>query len=379
VGVLATEAERERLVADFTRYCEIESPSTRERPMADAVAADLVDMGLEVTEDDSGAATGSDSGNLTARVPGPEGARTVLLCAHLDTVPLAAPVEVEREGGVLRNRNEAILGADNKAAVATILGAARHLIDRGGPPVGLELVFTTMEEPGLIGAKEVDRHALRSEFGFVFDHATPIGELIVAAPTYYRLNARFTGVAAHAGMEPELGRSAIEAASRAIASMRLGRLDDQTTANAGVIHGGTAKNVVAERCEIEMEARSLDDATAGTIVGEMVDRCSDAAGEVECDVDTTVEQLSRAFKLARTASPVRAACAALEELGIEPVPRSTGGGSDANVLIAAGLPVLNVANGTERAHQPDESVTVEALERMLDLTVAIVRHSAAVE
>ena len=373
----ATEAERERLVADFTRYCEIESPSTRERAMADAVAADLVDLGLEVREDDSGPATGSDSGNLIARVPAPEGARTVLLCAHLDTVPLDGPVEVEREGGVLRNRHEAILGADNKAAVATILGAVRHLLDRGGPPVGLELVFTTMEEPGLIGAKEVDRHALHSEFGFVFDHASPIGELIVAAPTYYRLLARFTGVAAHAGMEPELGHSAIEAAARAVAAMRLGRIDDQTTANAGTIRGGTAKNVVAEHCEVEMEARSLDDAVAGDLVAEMVDRCSDAAGEVQCDVDTTVEQHSRAFKLTRGAPPVRAACAALEEMGIEPVLRSTGGGSDANVLIAAGLPVLNVCNGTENAHQPDERVSVEALERMLDLTVRLVDHSAA--
>jgi tripeptide aminopeptidase len=291
-------------------------------------------------------------------------------------VPLAGPVEVEREGGVLRNRHEAILGADNKAAVATILGAVRHFADRGGPPVGLELVFTTAEELALRGVKELDRHALRSEFGFVFDHASPVGELILAAPTYYRLLARFSGVAAHAGIRPEAGRNAILAASRAVASMRLGRIDPDTTANAGVIKGGTANNVVAERCDVEMETRSLDDDVAGATVGEMVDRCSDAAGEVECDVDTTVEQLSRAFKLARSSPPVQAACAALEDLGIEPVPRSTGGGSDANVLIAAGLPVLNVANGTERAHQADESVTVEALERMLDVTVRLVERSA---
>lgn len=374
---LATEAERERLIADFTRYCEIESPSTRERAMADAVAADLVDLGLQVSEDDSSGATGSDSGNLIARVPAPEGARTIMLCAHLDTVPLDGPVEVQREGGILTNRHEAILGADNKAAVATVMAATRHFIERGGPPVGLELVFTTMEEPGLIGAKEVDRHSLRSEFGFVFDHASPIGELIVAAPTYYKLLARFTGAAAHAGMEPELGRSAIEAAARALASMRLGRLDEQTTANAGVIRGGSARNVVAEHCDVEMEARSLDDDVAATVISQMVDRCSDAAGELECDLDTTVEQLSRAFKLPRSAAPVQAACAALEDLGIEPVLRPTGGGSDANVLIAAGLPVLNVANGTQNAHQPNECVTVEALERMLDVTVRLVEQSVA--
>ncbi len=375
----ATAAERERLIADFTRYCEIESPSMREREMADAVAADLVDLGLQVSEDDSASATGSDSGNLIARVPPPDGAATILLCAHLDTVPLDGPVEVERQGGVLTNRHEAILGADNKAAVATILAAVRHFAERGGPPLGLELVFTTTEELALRGAKELDRHALTSEYGFVFDHASPIGELILAAPTYYRLLARFRGVAAHAGIRPEAGRNAILAASRAVAAMRLGRIDADTTANAGVITGGSANNVVAERCDVELEARSLDDQTAGAVVSEMVDRCSDAAGQTDCDVDATVEQLFRAFRLPRTASPVRAAAAALEQLGIEPVYRTSGGGSDANALIANGLTVVNVANGTERNHQPDESVSVEALERVLDLTIAIVHHSAALE
>jgi len=369
---------RERLVDDFVRYCEIESPSLRERPMADAVAAQLRALGLEVVEDSSGRATGSDAGNLLARVPGPDGARTIMLCAHLDTVPLAGPVEVTFDGGVLANRNEAILGADNKAAVATILAAVRHLLDGGGPPVGLELVFTTAEELALRGARELDRQTLRSEFGFVFDHASPVGELIVAAPTYYRLLARFTGAASHAGMSPENGRSAIEAAARAVASMRLGRLDEQTTANAGVISGGSAGNVVAERCEVELEARSLDDDAASSVIHEMVDHCSDAAGATECDVDTTVEQLFRGFKLSRGAPVVRAAAAALEAIGVEPVYRSTGGGSDANVLIPAGLPVLNVANATERPHQPDESVTVEALETMLDLTIGIVDASAGV-
>ncbi|MGI8845433.1 MAG: M20/M25/M40 family metallo-hydrolase [Thermoleophilaceae bacterium] len=368
----------ERLVDDFVRYCEIESPSLRERPMADAVTADLRALGLEVDEDASAGATGSDAGNLVARIPGPRGRRTIMLCAHLDTVPLAAPVEVTRDGGVLANRNEAILGADNKAAVTTIIAAVRHLLDRGGPPVGLELVFTTAEELALRGARELDRQALRSEFGFVFDHASPVGELIVAAPTYYRLLARFTGVAAHAGMSPEKGRSAIAAAARAVAGMRLGRLDDRTTANAGVIAGGSAGNVVAERCEVELEARSLDEDAASRVIQEMVDHCSDAAGATECDVDTIVEQLFRGFKLPRSAPAVRAAATALERIGVEPVYRSTGGGSDANALIPAGLPVLNVANGTERPHQPDESVTHEALGTMLELTVAIVDASAEV-
>jgi tripeptide aminopeptidase len=343
--------------------------------MADAVTAALRSLGLEVEEDDTAAETGSDSGNLLARMPGPEGARTVLLCAHLDTVPLDASVEVVRENGLLRNRNEAILGADNKAAVATILGAARRLA-RDRPPVGVELLFTTGEEQALRGAKAFRRERLEAEFGFVFDHPTPIGELIVASPTYYRVEARFRGIAAHAGVRPEDGRNAIAAAARAVAAMKLGRLDAQTTANVGRIEGGTAANVVAERCYVELEARSLDEARAGELVGELVDALSEAATDTDCDVETSVERLFRGYRLQRSAPVVEAAARALRGVGIEPVYVATGGGSDANAFIAAGLPVLNVANGTERPHQPDESVTVAALETMLDLTLRIVAASA---
>jgi tripeptide aminopeptidase len=371
----ASAEEKGRLLDEFVRLCEIESPSGRERAMADAVAGALRELGLEVEEDGSAAATGSDAGNLLARLPGPEGARTILLCAHLDTVPLAAPVEVVREDGTLRNRHEAILGADNKAAVAVILAVARRLV-RAQAPVGVELLFTTSEELALRGAKAVDLGRLRSEFGFVFDHASPIGELIVAAPTYFRLEAGIRGAAAHAGIRPEQGRNAIAAAARALASMRLGRLDEGTTANVGRIEGGTAANVVAERCRVELEARSLDEATAAAVVKEMVDAVSEAASDAECDVETSVERLFRGYRLARTAPPVETAARALEGAGIEPVYVTTGGGSDANAFVAAGLPVLNVANGTERNHEPDESVTVEALDTMLDVTLGIVSAGA---
>ncbi|MBW3593908.1 MAG: M28 family peptidase, partial [Actinobacteria bacterium] len=201
----ATASERERLLADFVRYCEIESPSRRERAIADAVTADLRALGLEVDEDDSGAETGSDAGNLLARIEGPPGARSILFCAHLDTVPLAAPVDDVLRGqqddeddpdppteGYFENANDAILGADNKAALAVMMEVARRAV-RDGAPVGIELLFTTTEELALQGAKAFDLGRLRSEFGFVFDHATPIGEVVVAAPTYYRIDASFHG------------------------------------------------------------------------------------------------------------------------------------------------------------------------------------------
>ncbi len=371
----ASPAEREQLLSDFVRLCEIESPSKRERKVANAVRAELESLGLEVEEDDSAADTGSEAGNLLARIPGPPDSPTMLLCAHLDTVPLNAPVEVVQENGVLSNRHEAILGADNKAAVATVLGAARRL-SAAGSPVGVEILFTTCEEIALAGAKAVDRSRLRSDFGYVFDHASPVGELILASPTYYRLELDFRGQAAHAGIRPEAGRNAIAAAARAVAAMEIGRLDEVTTANVGQIEGGSAANVVAERCRVVLETRSLDDSRAGEVVSAMVDAAAEASSDAECDVETTVERLFRGYRLQRTAPAVETAARALESCGIEPVHINTGGGSDANALIAAGLPMVNVANGTERNHQPDESVTVDALETMLDVTLAIVEASA---
>jgi tripeptide aminopeptidase len=374
--VRASAAERARLLDDFIRLCEIESPSKAERNIADAVRAELQSLGLHVEEDDSAQDTGSDAGNLLARIPGPDGRPTILLCAHLDTVPLSAPVKVVQDNGVLSNRNEAILGADNKAAVATVLGAVRRLV-ADGSPVGVEVLFTTCEELALAGAKALERGRLRSDFGYVFDHASLVGELVLSSPTYYRLELDFRGQAAHAGIRPEAGRNAIAAAARALVAMKLGRLDEATTANVGQIEGGSAANVVAERCRVVLETRSLDDSRAGEVVGSMVDAATEAASDSECDVETTVERLFRGYRLQRTAPVVEIAARALDTCGIEPRYINTGGGSDANVLIAAGLPVLNVANGTERNHEPDESVTVDALETMLDVTLAIVEASAS--
>jgi tripeptide aminopeptidase len=371
----ASAAERERLRADFVRLCEIPSPSFSERPAADWVAAELRALGLEVHEDGSAGETGSDSGNLLARIPGPESARTVVLCSHLDTVPLAAPVEVVERDGVLTNSNDAILGADNKAAVVAFLGVARRFA-AAPPPAGIELLFTTAEEPGLIGAKAFARDSLQADIGYVFDHASPIGELVLAAPTYYRVDADFRGQSAHAGIRPEDGRSAIAAAAKGIARLELGRIDDRTTANVGTIEGGSARNVVAEHSRVALETRSLDHDRASEALNSMVDVLTEAASDGECDLELTVEEVCRAYRVARTAPVYEVASAALAELGIEAVPISTGGGSDASVLQARGLPCLNVANGTLANHEPDERVSVQALETALDLALGLVANAA---
>jgi tripeptide aminopeptidase len=205
-----------------------------------------------------------------------------------------------------------------------------------------------------------------------------VGEVITAAPTYKQLLAEFEGAEAHAGIRPEAGHNAIEAAAAAVGAMRLGRLDEETTANVGVITGGTATNVVAGSCRLDCEARSLDDRRANDTIAAMVDACTWAASEKECDVDVEVIEQFRAYRIPSSATPVRIARAALEHCGHEPREVSTGGGSDANALAAAGFDCVLLANGTEANHTHDESVAAERIVAVLGVCEAIVELAGEV-
>ncbi|QEC49251.1 M20/M25/M40 family metallo-hydrolase [Baekduia soli] len=362
----ASEAERRRLGELFAELCAIPSPSGQEAAVGARVQELLRGWGYAPQSDAHG--------NVLARREAGR-ASSVLLCAHLDTVPHGdIPIEPVLVNEGWENRHDAILGADNKAAIAVMLLAAQRASIEGAP-VDLELLFTTGEETALAGAKAFDIAVLRSRLGYVYDHATPIGEIVMAAPTYYRLEAELHGRAAHAGIRPEDGRSAIVAAARAIAAMRLGRLDPETTANIGWISGGPAgaTNVVPERCRMLGEARSLDAAHAEAVVAEMVDHLHDAANEpsCECDLDVTVERLFEGYRHPPDSPAVAAAQRALGACGYTPRPIVSGGGSDANAFEVAGLHCVCLANGTERNHEPTERVSVAALDGMLDVTFAL--------
>jgi tripeptide aminopeptidase len=389
--------ERRYLSGTFAELCRIESPSGRERRCAERVIAELRPLEVEVHEDDAGARVGSDCGNLLVRIPAAEahagdswetvppsappspatGRSSLLLCAHLDTVPLQAPVEPVLVDGFWENANAGVLGADNKAAVAVLLALARH-VRRAGAAVDLELLFTVREETGLAGARAFDVSRLRSELGFVFDHATPIGELIVESPTHFRLDAAFRGAAAHAGVRPEEGRSAILAAAHTVCTMQLGRVDPQSTVNVGTISGGSAMNVVPEHCSLLAEVRSLDAQRAEELAGEIVDRAHEAANmpACECDVEVSVQRTFGGYRLPPGAAAVQIAETALRSCGHEPVRVASGGASDANALVPRGLEVVNLANGTERNHEPGERVSALALQQMLDVAIALLDAAA---
>ena len=365
----------ERLFETFTRLCEIPSETGREREVADWIAERLRALGLEVDEDDSAERAEAGAGNLICRIPG-RSETWVSFFAHMDTVPHSEPIEVVLSDGVFRSAGETILGADNKAAVAVLMELAAGAVPEP-PAAGLELVFTVAEEEGLRGARELDVSALRAPFGYVFDHATPIGEIITAAPTYNRVIADFEGIEAHSGIRPEDGRSAIQAAAAAVGRMELGRLDDETTANVGVIDGGTASNVVAGRCRLVCEARSLDESKVAAATGSIVDACTWAATEGGCDVDIDVWEVFRRYRIPPSALSLKVARKALEACGHTPRETATGGGSDANALILQGYEALLLANGTEANHTHSESVGAARLVENVAICEALAAGVAA--
>ncbi len=362
----------------FLELCALPSPPGDERAVADTVGAYLRDLGLDVDEDDAGARIGGNTGNLLARLPGRvDGGTPVFLCAHLDTVPPEGAIEPVVADGVVRNGGGTILGADNKAAVVAMLEAARRVLAERRPHAGVELLFTPKEEVGLLGAGAFDHTRLEAELGYVYDQGAPIGEIVLGAPYGRTISARFHGRAAHSGMHPEEGRSAVAAASRAIADLRLGRIDEETTANVGLISGGTARNIIPEWCVLEAEARSHDERKLADVVQEMLDTFGFAASLADCTVETDVSDTYAGYRFRRDERIVVLAEAALSSCGYAVTPSLSGGGADANVFNARGLPCLNLANGMTAIHTPDEHIAVADLEGMVDVTLALIDAARA--
>lgn len=357
----------------FLELASIPSPPGSERAVADRVTAYLDGLGLAWDEDDTGPAVGSTVGNILCRLPGRlDGGVPLFLCAHLDTVPPTGAIEPIVEDGVIRNAGGTILGADDKAAVAVMLEAARRIVASGLPHSGVELLFTPKEEVGLLGAMAFDHTRLEAELGFVYDQAAPIGEIILGAPSQKAIHVRFHGRASHAGMFPEEGRSAIAAAARAVADLRLGRIDDETTANVGVIEGGTARNIVPEWCSLEAEARSRDERKLADLVQEMLDAIAFAASVSDCTVEIDIQDTYRGYAFRADDLPIRLAAAGLGHAGYEPTTNFSGGAADANVFNERGLPCVNLANGMTDIHTPDEHIAVADLEGMVAVTLGLV-------
>ena len=358
----------------FRELAAIPSPSCHEGLVADRVQDELGGVGLEAEVQPL---DGTRTGNLLVRLPATAPGVPLLFCAHLDTVPPDGPLDPVVEDGVVRNAGGTILGADDKAAVAVLLAAIRGVVEDGRPHAGLEILFTCQEEIGLQGSKAFDFGRLDAEAGFVFDDASPVGTVVVAAPFQENVLVTFRGRASHAGLAPEDGRSAIVAAARAVAAMPNGRLDPETTANVGVISGGVARNVVAAECRIEADVRSYEAGRARGLVPELLEHCSAAATSVGCAVESETFEGYPGYRLRPDDLPVRLAADALRRCGLEPELISSGGGVDANVINARGIPTANLGNGMAHIHTSDETIATADLVAMVDVALALIQTAAA--
>ncbi|NLW06489.1 MAG: M20/M25/M40 family metallo-hydrolase [Clostridia bacterium] len=358
------------------KIATMNSVSGREGRLARYLVECLQKLGAQVSVDASSVKTGSDTGNIIARFPGSvDGAPVVLLGAHLDTVgPTEGMVPVIREG-IIYSNGETVLGADDKAGIAIILAALAQLKTHKLPHGELEIIFTVQEEVGLVGAKNLTAD-LKADFGYILDGDGPVGTIINQAPSQTNLDLIVEGKAAHAGLCPEQGINAIVAASTAISRLRSGRIDEETTSNFGVIKGGKARNIVAERVEITAEVRSRNEKKMEREVENIIAEFNKTVAEFGARLEAKTEIAYRAFNIPASHPAVAAALAAARTLGVPADLRATGGGLDANILNCRGLPCVALGIGVEEPHSSQEHIPVSQLEAGVDYIVAILKEVA---
>lgn len=351
----------ERMLEEFLTLVRIDSAPRQERLIADALVDKLTQMGYAPDEDQAGEAIGGNTGNLFLKIPGNLPGPTVMFCAHMDRVFPGFGIKPQVLIDRVISDGTTILAADDLAGVVQILEALRCLQEEKLPHAPLEILFTVSEEGGLFGAKNFDATRSQADYAFFLDGGGEVGNLVVQAPSQAKITVVFNGRAAHAGLEPEKGLNAIVVAAHALTRMELGRIDQETTANVGIINGGSATNIVPDRVEIRCEARSLQGAKLTDQVDKMVKACQEAADTHGAAVEVTVEESYPSYCLEESAMIVKLAQAASHKIGRQPKLVPTGGGSDANILTGRGIASMVLANGLMNAHRLDEYILLSEL------------------
>lgn len=375
-----------RIKEYFLDLVRIDSESFDEAAIAQRLREDLREVGaVTVDEDDAGVKLKGNAGNLIARFKGAVADTPPLfLCAHMDTVVPGKGVKPQVNGNIISTDGTTVLGADDKSGIAIILEALRVAKERDFRTGDIEVVFTIAEEKGLLGANALDPASIRSRFGLVFDATDPV-VLYTKAPAANHFEWRIYGQAAHAAVAPERGLSAIKIASEAIAAMHLGRIDEETTANIGIIRGGAATNIIPEHVVVQGEARSRNLEKLALQTQHMVKCFEEAAARhrVELDtqvilgrVETDIEKAYDAMDLADDAPIVRLAQAAGQNLKL-PVPLAAmGGACDANVFNGKGISVANMGTGMQEIHSTKEWIDVESMNTTAKVVLELLRLHA---
>lgn len=367
----------EQLVAEFLELVQIDSESKNERQIADTLLKKFKELGLDAFEDDTQSKTGHGAGNIIATLPATtKGIDPIYFTCHMDTVKPGNGIKPSIKNGKVQSDGTTILGADDKAGIAAFLGAIRVLKEQGTSHGQIQFIVTIGEEVGLVGASAMAPENLKSQYGFALDSSGNVGEIVVAAPTQAKVIAKVYGKTAHAGVAPEKGVSAITIAAKAIAQMPLGRIDEETTANIGIINGGVATNIVCDFVEVIAEARSLVADKMQKQAQTMKAAFEDAANEMGGHVDVNIDVLYASYKLGDGDKVVEVAKTAIKAVGLEPKLVTSGGGSDANVFSGYGVPTVNLAVGYEDIHTTNEKMPIENLVKLAEVIASIVNTVA---
>jgi tripeptide aminopeptidase len=363
---------RERLIEEFMHMVQINSLSRDERAMADYLTEKLTALGVEVVEDTAGKKVGGNAGNLICTLKGDPSKKTILFTCHMDTVAPGLNIKPIRHDDRITSDGTTILGADDKAGLAGILEMVRVLKEQNLNHGNIVLFLTIGEESGLLGSRHADWELLpKVDMGFAFDSNGPIGHVVTQSPSQERIEVVIHGKLAHAGVNPEAGINAITVASTAISRMKLGRINERTTANIGSFHGGQATNVVCDRVEILAEARSLVLDELKEQVAHMKEVFEKTCAEFGATCEFKHINMYSNVNFEEDAEVVQTAFKAIRSLGIEPKTMSSGGGSDANVLNGQGIPTCNLAIGYEKIHTVNEFIRLDDLENAAQLLIAV--------
>lgn len=370
-------ANRERMVKEFMSLVTIDSQSRKERQVADALIKILGELGLEAFEDNIAEQIGGDTGNVIAQVKGSvAGVPAIAFAAHLDRVSPGLGIKPQIRDEIIYSDGSTILAADDLAGVVQMLEAVRILREQNIAHGDIELLFTVSEESGMLGAKNLDRSLLKAEVGYFLDGLGDVGRIVNQAPSQAKMEVKIIGRSAHAGLSPEKGISAIQVAADAIHHMNLGRIDEETTCNVGLIKGGLATNIVPENVEIIAEVRSRNEDKLKAQLKHMIDAFEAAAARWGAKADITVTHSYPALNVSPDNQAVRWAVDAAQSIGIEPKLEATGGGSDGNILAGKGLTSLVLSVGMEKVHSKDEYIKIDELVKGAELVVAIIKQVA---
>lgn len=367
---------RERIVNEFLKYVQIDSPTKQEADFAKFISEELKALGLEVYIDDAGEKVGSNTGNVIGKLKGTKEAEPILFSCHMDTVSPGVGIKPIIKDDVIYSDGTTILGGDNKAGIAAVVEALKVIKENNIEHGPIEVAFSIFEEGGLFGAKNFDYSKLASKMGFVLDSGGDPGQIVVKGPAQDKINAKIMGRPAHAGVAPEEGISAIQVAAAAITKMSLLRIDEETTANIGVIQGGQVTNIVCPEVEIKAEARSLSNEKLDKQTAHMVECLKQAAEEFGAKVEIETERMYGAFVIEEDAEIVHVVRKACDSLGLKAFTDSTGGGSDTNILNGNGITAVNLGIGEKKPHTLEEHLKIEDLVNTARLVLEIIKTVA---